>query len=163
MNDRILRALRRETVDCTPVWFMRQAGRTLPRYRDSRADRDMFEILRDPPAAAAITRGEVVFEDVSFSYDGVTPVLNGIDLHEKPGDLVALVGPTGAGKTTIVNVLTRFYEIDSGRILVDGVDLSDLRKSELRREMGIVLQDSFLYAMEYCPLGSLAAPARPLR
>lgn len=127
----------------------------------------VFEILDEEPevdadhrAEAAITQGDVVFEDVSFSYDGVTPVLQGIDLHASSGDLVALVGPTGAGKTTIVNVLTRFYEIDAGRIFVDGVDLHDLRKSELRREMGIVLQDSFLFVgtvMENIRYGRLDA------
>lgn len=127
----------------------------------------VFEILDEEPEtdaahrdAAAITHGEVVFEDVSFSYDGVTPVLKHIDLHAKPGELVALVGPTGAGKTTIINVLTRFYEIDAGRIFIDGVDLHDLRKSELRREMGIVLQDSFLFVgtvMENIRYGRLDA------
>ncbi len=127
----------------------------------------VFEVLDEEPEVdaaprdrAAITQGGVVFEDVGFSYDGVTPVLQHIDLHAKPGDLVALVGPTGAGKTTIINVLTRFYEIDAGRIFVDGVDLHDLRKSELRREMGIVLQDSFLFAdtvMENIRYGRLDA------
>ena len=127
----------------------------------------VFEILDEESEVdaahrdtAAITKGEVVFEDVSFSYDGVTPVLKGVDLHAQPGEVVALVGPTGAGKTTIVNVLTRFYEIDSGRIFIDGVDLHDLRKSELRREMGIVLQDSFLFVgtvMENIRYGRLDA------
>jgi ATP-binding cassette subfamily B multidrug efflux pump len=127
----------------------------------------IFEILDEQPEVdaasreeAAITRGEVVFDDVSFSYDGVTPVLKHISLHAKPGELIALVGPTGAGKTTIINVLTRFYEIDSGAIFIDGVNLHDLRKSQLRRELGIVLQDSFLFAgtvMENIRYGRLEA------
>jgi ATP-binding cassette subfamily B protein len=127
----------------------------------------VFELLDEEPEIdaeaaerRAITRGEVRFEDVSFSYDGVTPVLKGVDLHAEPGQLVALVGPTGAGKTTIINLLTRFYEIDGGRILVDGVDLRHIRKEELRRQLGIVLQDSFLFAgsvMENIRYGRLDA------
>lgn len=93
-----------------------------------------------------ITAGDVVFKDVSFSYDGETPVLKHVNLHAEPGSVVALVGPTGAGKTTIINLLTRFYEIDSGEILVDGVDLRDISKADLRRQLGIVLQDGFLFA-----------------
>ena len=108
----------------------------------------------------AITRGDVVFDDVSFSYDGETPVLRHVNLHARPGQLVALVGPMGAGKTTIVNLLTRFYEIDAGTILVDGVDLRQIRKGELRQQLGIVLQDNFLFAstvMENIRYGRLDA------
>lgn len=94
----------------------------------------------------AITAGNVEFKDVSFSYDGETPILKHVDLHAEPGSVVALVGPTGAGKTTIINLLTRFYEIDSGQILIDGVDLRDINKMELRQQLGIVLQDGFLFA-----------------
>jgi ATP-binding cassette subfamily B protein len=127
----------------------------------------VFELLDEEPEVdaeaadrKAITRGDVVFEDVSFSYDGETPVLRHVDLHARPGQLVALVGPTGAGKTTIINLLTRFYEIDSGTILIDGVDLRDIRKGELRQQLGIVLQDSFLFAgsvMENIRYGRLDA------
>lgn len=105
-------------------------------------------------------RGDVVFEDVSFRYDPETPVLRNVSLHAKPGEIVALVGPTGAGKTTIVNLLTRFYDIDSGRILIDGHDLKDLNRHDLRRQLGIVLQDSFLFAttvMENIRYGRLDA------
>lgn len=90
-------------------------------------------------------KGDVVFEDVTFSYEPGVPILHHVDLHAKPGETVALIGPTGAGKTTIVNLLTRFYEIDGGRVLLDGVDLRDIPKRELRRQLGIVLQDSFLF------------------
>lgn len=90
-------------------------------------------------------RGEVIFEDVNFSYTPEVPVLKHISLHAEPGQVVALVGPTGAGKTTIVNVLTRFYEIDSGRITLDGRDLRDFPKEDLRRQLGIVLQDTYLF------------------
>lgn len=108
----------------------------------------------------AITRGEVVFEKVNFSYDGETPILKHVDLHASPGSKTALVGPTGAGKTTIINLLTRFYEIDSGRILIDNVDLRQINKIELRRQLGIVLQDGFLFAgtvMENIRYGRLDA------
>ena len=108
----------------------------------------------------AISEGTVVFDDVSFSYDGETPTLKNIDLHAPTGSKTALVGPTGAGKTTIVNLLTRFYEIDSGTILIDGVDLREINKIELRRQLGIVLQDGFLFAgtvMENIRYGRLDA------
>lgn len=108
----------------------------------------------------AISAGDVVFEGVNFSYDGETPILKSVDLHAQPGSVTALVGPTGAGKTTIINLLTRFYEIDSGKILIDGVDLRDLNKTELRQQLGIVLQDGFLFAgtvMENIRYGRLDA------
>jgi ABC-type multidrug transport system fused ATPase/permease subunit len=91
-------------------------------------------------------RGEVAFEDVSFSYAPDVPVLKRVSLRAEPGQIVALVGPTGAGKTTIVNLLTRFYDIDSGRISIDGQDLGWIKKDDLRRQLGIVLQDTFLFA-----------------
>ena len=90
--------------------------------------------------------GEVIFEGVDFSYLAGTPVLQGIDLIAKPGQVVALIGPTGAGKTTIINLLTRFYEIDSGRILIDGIDLREISKDTLRTQQGVVLQDAFLFS-----------------
>ncbi len=129
----------------------------------------IFEILDEedeadaavqPDGRKAITHGDVVFDDVSFSYDGTTPVLKNVSLHAEPGSLVALVGPTGAGKTTIINLLTRFYEIDSGEIRIDGVNLHDINKAALRRQLGIVLQDGFLFAgsvMENIRYGRLEA------
>lgn len=113
----------------------------------------VFEVLDekpevDAPDAKSVIdlRGDVVFTDVSFSYDGAVPVLKHVDLHAAPGQLVALVGPTGAGKTTIINILTRFYEIDDGTVTIDGHDLRSLRKADLRRQLGVVLQDTFLFA-----------------
>jgi ATP-binding cassette subfamily B protein len=102
----------------------------------------------DAPADApdAVIKGDVVFENVTFSYVEGQPVLKNFSLHAHPGDTVALVGPTGAGKTTIINLLTRFYEIDSGRILIDGRDITTMRKEDLRRRLGIVLQGAFLFA-----------------
>jgi len=102
----------------------------------------------DAPDAMSLDdmSGDVVMEDVTFSYTQGVPVLKHVSLHAKPGEIVALVGPTGAGKTTIVNVLTRFYDIDSGRILVDGHDIRHVKKDDLRRQLGIVLQDTFLFS-----------------
>ncbi|MFD7522483.1 ABC transporter ATP-binding protein [Paenibacillus chitinolyticus] len=90
--------------------------------------------------------GEVVFEDVSFSYKPGSPILSDISFTAKPGDTIALVGPTGAGKTTIVNLLTRFYEIDEGEIRIDGTDIRELDKDSLRGQLGIVLQDAYLFS-----------------
>lgn len=91
-------------------------------------------------------RGEVVFENVGFSYVEGTKVLDNVSFYAKPGQRIALVGSTGAGKTTIVQLLTRFYEIDEGRILVDGFDIRDIKKESLRMLTGLVLQDVHLFS-----------------
>ncbi len=90
-------------------------------------------------------RGEVEFRDVSFSYSEDVPVLRNITLHAQPGETVALVGATGAGKSTLVNLITRFYEFDHGEILIDGKPLRDYPKSQLREAVGMVTQESFLF------------------
>jgi ATP-binding cassette subfamily B protein len=118
--------------------------------------------LRDAPDAQPLTQiqGDVVFEDVCFSYEEGVPVLKHINLHARPGQTIALVGPTGAGKTTIVNLLTRFYDIDGGSIRIDGVDIRKVRIGDLRRQLGIVLQDTFLFSdtvMENIRYGRLDA------
>jgi len=97
------------------------------------------------PALAPV-RGEVVFEGVTFGYVAEKAVLRNVDLRAEPGQTVALIGPTGAGKTTIVNLLTRFYEIDAGRITIDGRDIREIAKEDLRRQLGVVLQDTYLFA-----------------
>ena len=116
----------------------------------------------DAPGAEPLVdvRGEVAFEDVSFSYEPGVPVLRHVNLRAAPGQVVALVGPTGAGKTTIVNLLTRFYEVDSGQITVDGRDIRRIKKEDLRKRLGIVLQDTYLFTgtvMENVRYGRLGA------
>ena len=91
-------------------------------------------------------RGEVVFEDVHFRYSPDVPLLEGLSLVARPGQTVAIVGPTGAGKTTLVNLVMRFYDVDAGRITLDGTDISRLRRADLRGRIGMVLQDTWLFA-----------------
>ncbi|HHW08391.1 MAG TPA: ABC transporter ATP-binding protein [Firmicutes bacterium] len=90
-------------------------------------------------------KGEVVFRNVSFGYKGDVPVLKNINFTARPGQTIALVGPTGAGKTTIVNLLMRFYDVNEGSITIDGIDIRDLPRERLRSSLGIVLQDTYLF------------------
>lgn len=116
----------------------------------------IFEILDEPVEAdeadeaahadePADVQGDVRFVDVSFSYDESVPVLHHISLHAKPGETVALVGHTGAGKSTLVHLLTRFYEYDTGEILIDGRPIRELPRGALRSAVGMVTQESFLF------------------
>src|SRR5512143_2185146 len=91
-------------------------------------------------------RGAVRFENVRFGYLPEKPIIKNMTLEARAGQTIALVGPTGAGKTTIINLLTRFYEIDEGQITIDGTDTCDIPKADLRRQLGLVLQDTFLFA-----------------
>jgi ATP-binding cassette subfamily B protein len=127
-----------------------------------------FEILDeatepvDAPDAISLQnlRGDVVFDDVVFGYQPGVTVLKHVSLHAMPGQTVALVGPTGAGKTTIINLLSRFYDVDSGSIRVDGHDIREVNRADLRRQLGIVLQDTFLFSatvMENIRYGRLDA------
>lgn len=114
----------------------------------------VFEVMdedpepADEPDAPALNEvaGAVTFEDVSFSYQKDSPVLKNINLDVRPGQTIALVGPTGAGKTTIVNLLTRFYDIDRGTITVEGKDIRRVQRNSLRSALGIVLQDTYLFS-----------------
>lgn len=128
----------------------------------------VFEIIDTPSEVADVAaplpfdsiRGDVRFEHVKFGYTPNRPILKDMTLEAKAGQTIALVGPTGAGKTTIINLLTRFYEIQEGKITIDGKDIRDVRKDDLRRKLGLVLQDTFLFAdtvMENIRFGRLGA------
>jgi ATP-binding cassette subfamily B protein len=98
-----------------------------------------------PVAAAGVASGRVTFEDVAFRYVPDRPLIEDLDLVVEPGQTVAIVGPTGAGKTTLVNLLMRFYDVDRGRITVDGIETRQLTRDALRRTFGMVLQDAWLF------------------
>lgn len=128
----------------------------------------IFEIIDETPKinnkpdaqTLGESKGEVIFDHVNFSYDGVTPVLKDITFHAYPGQIIALVGPTGAGKTTMVNILGRFYDIQGGSIKIDGIDIREVTKESLRKQLGVVLQDNFLFSdtvMENIRYGNLDA------
>ncbi|MEO8284081.1 MAG: ABC transporter ATP-binding protein, partial [Pseudarthrobacter sp.] len=111
----------------------------------------VFELLDEPEESADASgapefgRGRLVFEDVSFSYSPDKPLISSLSLVAEPGQTVAIVGPTGAGKTTLVNLMMRFYEIDAGRITLDGVDITSVPRRALRSRLGMVLQDTWLF------------------
>ncbi|WP_230118489.1 ABC transporter ATP-binding protein [Arthrobacter sp. Bi83] len=113
----------------------------------------VFELLdteeQSPDPAVAVApesvRGRLVFDNVSFSYSVDKPLISDLSLVAEPGQTVAIVGPTGAGKTTLVNLMMRFYELDAGRITLDGVDVTLMTRNELRSRMGMVLQDTWLF------------------
>ena len=114
----------------------------------------IFETIDEPVAVkdkegAAVMppiRGKVTFDHVSFSYEDGVRILNDVSFTAEPGQSFAIVGPTGAGKSTIVNLLSRFYNVDSGRVLVDDVDISDVTLHSLRSQMGVMMQDSFIFS-----------------
>lgn len=93
-----------------------------------------------------VIKGEVIFDHVSFSYDKDTQVLNDVSFAVKPGETIALVGPTGAGKTTIVNLISRFYDVQEGNVYIDGYNVKDVSIESLRTQMGIMTQDNFLFS-----------------
>jgi ATP-binding cassette, subfamily B, multidrug efflux pump len=128
----------------------------------------VFEIIDTPgevddgPEALSLetVHGNVRLENVNFGYQAETPIIKNMSLEAKAGEIVALVGPTGAGKTTIINLLTRFYEINGGRISIDDKDIREIKKADLRHKLGLVLQDTFLFSdsvMENIRFGRLEA------
>src|SRR5437016_13064334 len=120
-----------------------QAGRA--------AGERVFEIIDEPAESQRgrkfdrEVRGEIEFRDVSFTYGSELPALSNVSFHARPGETIALVGKTGAGKSTLINLLTRFYEFDEGEILIDGLSIQDLNIRELRGKIGMVTQESFLF------------------
>lgn len=100
----------------------------------------------EPASSPTVTSGRLEFEDVSFRYSEDKPLIEHVDLVADPGHTIAIVGPTGAGKTTLVNLIMRFYELNSGRITLDGVDIATMTRDDLRTRIGMVLQDTWLFA-----------------
>jgi ATP-binding cassette subfamily B protein len=105
--------------------------------------------------------GRLLFEGVTFGYDPERPVLEGVGLDVAAGSTVALVGPTGSGKTTLASLVPRFYDADTGRVLVDGVDVRDLARRSLRREIGVISQDPFLFSASIRDNIALGIPDAP--
>ncbi|MHA6513186.1 ABC transporter ATP-binding protein [Tessaracoccus sp. Z1128] len=106
---------------------------------------DSEEMSEEPAGELKVSRGDVVFDHVGFSYKPEHPLIQDLSLTALPGQTVAIVGPTGAGKTTLVNLIMRFYDLQSGRILIDGVDISTVARGEVRGNIGMVLQDTWLF------------------
>lgn len=134
---------------------VRQLGFLVARAADATASAErIFEVLdtaptiEDAPDARELStmRGEVVFEHVSFAYHDGMPVLHDVSFRVPPGCVVGVVGPTGSGKSTVVSLIPRFYDVSAGRVLVDGYDVRQLKLASLRRHIGMVLQDSFLFS-----------------
>ncbi|MCO4593371.1 ABC transporter, ATP-binding/permease protein [Streptococcus infantarius subsp. infantarius] len=133
-----------------PVQTITQLASVLQSAKSS-LDR-IFEVLDEPEEAAQVTEklehdlsGQVTFENVSFQYVADKPLIRNFNLEVKPGEMVAIVGPTGAGKTTLINLLMRFYDVTDGCIKVDGHDIRNLSRQDYRKQFGMVLQDAWLY------------------
>jgi len=134
---------------------LRQLGNLYNQIQSAIAGAErIFEVLDEQPkitdAADAVAldamKGSVTFDHVNFSYVPGVPVIQDMNFHAEPGQTIALVGPTGAGKTTMINLLSRFYDIQGGSISIDDVDLRSYQKASLRRKLGVVLQDTFLFS-----------------
>jgi ATP-binding cassette subfamily B protein len=157
------------------IWPLRMTGMLVAQAsRSSAAAGRIHEILATDPAVAdpakpkrlpvaAVGRGagELRFEGVEFGYGG-PPVLRGLDLVVHAGEAVAIVGPTGCGKTTVARLVPRFYDVDAGRVLLDGVDVRDIKVAELRRSIGIVFEDTFLFSDSVRANIAFADPDAPL-
>ena len=139
------------TMFADPIETMGQMARIMNRATSS-AHR-VFEVLdtepevKEAPAPLKLepVQGKVTFDNVTFAYDGVRQVLRGVSFQVEPGELIGLVGPSGGGKSTIANLIVRFYDVSGGRVLVDGVDLRALDLGHYRRQIGMVLQDPYLF------------------
>ncbi len=122
-------------------------------------------VITDPPRPVPLPtdgpQGDVRFEGVSFAYADGTKVLDGLDLHIRPGESVALVGATGSGKSTVARLIPRFYDVDEGRVLLDGVDVRDVGLQELRRAVGIVFEETFLFSDTIAANIAFADPDAP--
>jgi ATP-binding cassette subfamily B protein len=134
-----------------PVEIMGQVARIM--HRATSSAHRVFEVLDTRPEVVDVAepvvldelKGQVDFERVTFAYDGVRQVIKGLSFSVKPGELIGLVGPSGGGKTTLINLLTRFYDVTGGRISIDGVDVRKLDSGKYREQVGIVLQEPYLF------------------
>ncbi|MDZ7290189.1 MAG: ABC transporter ATP-binding protein/permease [candidate division KSB1 bacterium] len=135
----------------SPVQHLGMMSRTINRVTTS-ASR-VFEVLDTVPTIVSKPeaihleplRGHVQFDNVTFTYDGVRNVLKGVSFEVQPGEMIGLVGPSGGGKTTLVNLICRFYDVKDGSVKIDGVDVRDIELSSLRRQIGVVLQEPYLF------------------
>ncbi|HJU74724.1 MAG TPA: ABC transporter ATP-binding protein, partial [Gemmatimonadaceae bacterium] len=164
------------TMFINPIEMIGQMARTMNRATSS-AHR-VFEVLdskpevRDGPAPVRLepVQGRVTFENVTFAYDGVRQVLRGISFDVAPGELIGLVGPSGGGKSTVVSLIARFYDVSGGAVRVDGVDVRKLDTGHYREQLGMVLQDPYLfhgtilenirYGLPHASLGEVIAAAQ---
>jgi ATP-binding cassette subfamily B protein len=134
-----------------PMEVIGQMARTVQRATTS-AHR-VFEVLDTEPEIVDVAEpvrlepveGRITFENVSFGYDGVRQVLRSVSFDVEPGEMIGLVGPSGGGKTTVTNLIARFYDVTAGRVLVDGVDVRTLETGHYRRQIGMVLQEPYLF------------------
>jgi ATP-binding cassette, subfamily B, bacterial len=152
------------------VWPLRMLGMIVAQAQRAVVSAERVdEVLATAPLVADAPRpvalptggGAVAFDGVRFSYGGRTPVLDDFDLRVPPGESVALVGATGSGKTTVARLIPRFYDVDAGRITLDGVDVRDLRLRDLRRAIGIVFEDTFLFSDTIAANIAFADPDAP--
>jgi ATP-binding cassette subfamily B protein len=164
------------TMFVAPIEVIGQMARTVNRATSS-AHR-VFEVLdsepevRDAPEPTRLTpvKGRVSFDNVTFAYDGVRQILRGITFDVEPGELIGLVGPSGGGKSTVVNLIARFYDVTGGSVHIDGVDVRELEVGHYREQLGMVLQDPYLfhgtvmdnirYAMPDASFGDVIAAAK---
>jgi ATP-binding cassette subfamily B protein len=153
------------------IWPLRMAGMLLAQAsRSSAAAGRIHEILATDPAIADGSRagalpegiGEIVFDGVRFAYGSGPPVLRGLDLTIHGGEALALVGATGSGKTTVARLVSRFYDVDDGRVCIDGVDVREVKVHDLRRSVGIVFEDTFLFSDTVRQNIAFANPEAPM-
>ena len=137
------------------IWPMRMLGRLIVQMSQALVSYDRVtqvvmekreSLTTGSHAPAGGTEGDIVFDDVSFEYDGAATVLHNISFRCRPGQRIALLGSTGSGKTTLVNLLPRFYEVSSGRLLLDGIEIHHYPRHYLRQQIGIVEQEPFLFS-----------------
>jgi ATP-binding cassette, subfamily B, bacterial len=153
------------------IWPLRMAGMLVAQAsRASAAAGRLDAILQteaevvDKPGARDLPPGpgEIRFEDVDFAYHGGRPIFTGLDLVLRGGEAVAVVGPTGSGKTTVARLVPRFYDVDGGRVLLDGMDVRDVKVRDLRRSVGIVFEDTFLFSDSVRDNIAFADPQAPM-